>query len=64
MSAGRSFITYFKSDSSGFTKGVNEMQEKLKGLNTALKNNQKEQKEASKNITSAEKEIAKINKQI
>ena len=33
-------------------------------LNTALKNNQKEQKEASKNITSAEKEIAKINKQI
>ena len=40
------------------------MQDKLKGLNTALKNNQKEQKEASKNITSAEKEIAKINKQI
>ena len=64
MSAGRSFVTYFKSDASGFTKGVNEMQEKLKGLNTALKNNQKEQKEASKNITSAEKEIAKINKQI
>ena len=64
MSAGRSFITYFKSDSSGFTKGVNEMQEKLKGLNTALKNNQNEQKNASKNITSAEKEIAKINKQI
>lgn len=64
MSAGRSFVTYFKSDASGFTKGVNEMQDKLKGLNTALKNNQKEQKEASKNITSAEKEIAKINKQI
>lgn len=57
-------MTYFKSDASGFTKGVNEMQDKLKGLNTALKNNQKEQKEASKNITSAEKEIAKINKQI
>ena len=64
MSAGGSFVTYFKSDASGFTKGVNEMQDKLKGLNTALKNNQKEQKEASKNITSAEKEIAKINKQI
>ena len=43
---------------------IYEMQDKLKGLNTALKNNQKEQKEASKNITSAEKEIAKINKQI
>lgn len=57
-------MTYFKSDASGFTKGINEMQDKLKGLNTALKNNQKEQKEASKNITSAEKEIAKINKQI
>lgn len=64
MSEGRSFVTRFIADSSGYKKGISEMQSVLKGLNKDLKDNQAEQKAASKTIKDAEKEITKLTKEI
>lgn len=61
---GRTFVTRFTSDTSSYTKGINEMQSKLRSLNKDLKENQSEQKAAAKTITAAEKEISKLTTQI
>lgn len=62
MSSGRSYTTTFKTKAE--TKGISEMQGKLRDLQKSLSDTKREEKALSKEVTNAEKEIAKINKQI
>lgn len=62
MSSGRSYTTTFKTKAE--TKGISEMQGKLRDLQKSLSETKREEKELSKEVTAAEKEIAKIQKQI
>ena len=62
MSSGRSYTTTFKTKAE--TEGISKMQQHLKDLHKSLVENKQEQKALSKEITAAEKEIQRINKQI
>ncbi len=62
MSSGRSYTTTFKTKAE--TKGISEMQGKLRDLQKSLSETKREEKALTKEVTTAEKEIAKINKQI
>lgn len=62
--SGRDYTTYFGGNSSGFSKAVSEMMQKLRELNKELTTNKREQKEASKEIRDAEKELKKLDKEI
>lgn len=60
----RSTTATFKADTSGFTKGTNEMIGKLNELNKQLVNNQYRQKDCNKAISDAQKELKKVQAEI
>lgn len=60
MMAGNNLTTTFKSNTSGFTKGVNDVINKLNDLNKKLVDNQYQQKECNKAISDSQKEIKSI----
>lgn len=59
MADTRYVVTRFTGDSSGFSKAVKEMMDKVKELNKELTENKQKQKETSKEIKDAEKELKK-----
>lgn len=59
MTDTRYVVTRFTGDSSGFSKAVKEMMDKVKELNKELTENKQKQKETSKEIKDAEKELKK-----
>ena len=63
MANGRSYTSYFKADSSGFKKGVDDMVKALEKANKELVNNQYRQKDCNKVISDAQKEIKKLEKE-
>ena len=63
MANGRKYTTYFNADSSGFKKGTDQMVQALEKVNKELVNNQYRQKECSKVISDAQKEIKKLEKE-
>ena len=60
----RSTTATFKADTSGFTKGTDEMIGKLNELNKQLVNNQYRQKDCNKAISDAQKELKKVQAEI
>ena len=63
MANGRKYTAYFNADSSGFKKGTDQMVQALEKVNKELVNNQYRQKECSKVISDAQKEIKKLEKE-
>lgn len=62
--AERNFTTNFGANTSGFSKGIDEMKAKLTELNKALLDNQSQIKAANKEIKEYEKEQAKLKQAI
>ena len=62
--AERNFTTNFGANTSGFSKGIDEMKAKLTELNKALLDNQAQIKAANKEIKEYEKEQAKLKQAI
>ena len=60
----RSTTATFKADTSGFTKGTNEMIGKLNELNKQLVNNQYRQKDCNKAISDAQKKLKEVQAEI
>lgn len=60
MAKSRKYTTLFNADSSGFKKGVSQMVQALEDANKALVKNQYQQKECSKSISAAQREIKKL----
>lgn len=59
-----SFTTTFNTDTSGFRKGMDEMIDKLNGLNKKLVDNQYRQRDSNKVISEAKKKLKEIKDQI
>lgn len=60
----RSTTATFKADTSGFTKGTDEMIGKLNELNKQLVNNQYRQKDCNKAISDAQKKLKEVQAEI
>lgn len=64
MARGRSFLSYFGANTSGFTAGIKRMRDEIKKYNDDLAQNKKAQAEVNKEIKEAQKELKTISRDI
>ena len=62
MANGRSYTSYFKADSSGFKKGVDDMVKALEKANKELVNNQYRQKTATRSFPTLRRKLKSLKK--
>lgn len=64
MARGRSFVSNFGANTSGFTAGIKKMRDEIKKYNDDLAGNKKAQAEVNKEIKEAQKELKTISRDI
>lgn len=64
MARGRSLVSYFGANTSGFTAGIKKMRDEIKKYNDDLAQNKKAQAEVNKEIKEAQKELKTIGRDI